>query len=135
MPILKPIYTAVALVGIHITKPFQALLIDPETNNTTLSIAFPKLYDEPLTVKTDYLCTTSNQVFNFVQLKYFERSIPTNDTCSDIEQSCQSSKQEVINMMRMIIFKIADGFDTQRVQYLPSELMLMSLGHYSKFQH
>ena len=36
MPILKPIYSAVALIGIHITKPFQALIIDPYTNYSTV---------------------------------------------------------------------------------------------------
>ena len=42
MPILKPIFCAVALVGIHITKPFQALLIDVDTNYSKLAIVFSK---------------------------------------------------------------------------------------------
>ena len=46
MPTLKPIFCAVALVGIHITKPFQALLIDPDTNYSSLAVAFPKFYEE-----------------------------------------------------------------------------------------
>ena len=36
MEVLKPIYTAVCMLGIHILKPFHELLIYPETNYTTL---------------------------------------------------------------------------------------------------
>ena len=50
--ILKPIFCAVALVGIHITKPFQALIIDPDTDYSTLAIAFPKFCEELKTVDT-----------------------------------------------------------------------------------
>ena len=50
MPILKPIFCAVALIGIHIPNAFQALVIDCDTNFSTLSEAFPKLYDELVTV-------------------------------------------------------------------------------------
>ena len=50
MTILKPIFCAVALIVIHITNAFQALVIDCDTNFSTLSEAFPKLYDELVTV-------------------------------------------------------------------------------------
>ena len=52
MPILKPIFCSVAHVGIHITKLFQALLIDPDKNYSTLAVAFPKLYEELKMVDT-----------------------------------------------------------------------------------
>ena len=44
MDIFKPIFCATCLVGIHLTRPFQALLHDTETTYATLPNAFPLLY-------------------------------------------------------------------------------------------
>ena len=50
MTFLKPVFCAVASVGLHIsniiTLPFQALLAANETNYSTLLSAFPILHDE-----------------------------------------------------------------------------------------
>ena len=40
--ILKPIFVAIALLGLHITWPFHALLVDENTVYSTLLTAFPK---------------------------------------------------------------------------------------------
>ena len=42
--ILKPIYAAISLVGIHISRPFHKLLM--HTVYSTLLEAFPKLHQE-----------------------------------------------------------------------------------------
>ena len=70
MPILKPIFCAVSLVGIHVTKPFQALLIDPKTNYSTLSAAFPKLYEGLKIVNSaDLFCTHHIKFLNLYHLR------------------------------------------------------------------
>ena len=51
---------AVALFGMYITKPFQSLLIYPDTNYYTLAVAFLKLYEELKMVDTADLCLQSN---------------------------------------------------------------------------
>ena len=45
MEVLKPMFSAIPLVGIHITGPFYGLLITPDTNYSTLLSALRKLYD------------------------------------------------------------------------------------------
>ena len=40
MTLLKPVFCAVALIGIHITLPFQLLLTANETNYSTLLSTF-----------------------------------------------------------------------------------------------
>ena len=44
--VLKPILCATALLGYHILRRFQMLLVDVVTTYEKLAIAFPKLYDE-----------------------------------------------------------------------------------------
>ena len=43
MELLKQIYGAIALPGLHITRPFHTLLIDPSTTYSTLMISFKRL--------------------------------------------------------------------------------------------
>ena len=42
MEVLKPIYASEALIGFHITRPFHYIILDPETNYTTLLDVFKK---------------------------------------------------------------------------------------------
>ena len=44
--LLKPIYGAIALLGLHITRPFHTLLIDPTTTYSTLMVSFKILYKD-----------------------------------------------------------------------------------------
>ena len=107
MPILKPIFCAIALVGIHITKPFQALLIDVDTNYSTLAIAFPKLYDELKTIHTIDLCSTTIQVLTFMSNEAFESCIPEKAVCQAIDDCMQVYKKEqIVPLMKVIISKL-----------------------------
>ena len=108
MPILKPIFCAVTLVRIHVIKPLQALLIDPDTNYSTLSVTFPKFYEELKTVNSEELCSTSHQVLQFVPIETFERCIPSQDVCKAIDETCQNNKCEIIHLLQLMISKIAD---------------------------
>ena len=39
MELLKPIYGAIALLGLHITRPFHTLLIDPSNTYFALMVS------------------------------------------------------------------------------------------------
>ena len=103
MPILKPIFCALALVSIHISKPFQALLIDVSTNYSILSIAFPKLYEELKTSHTIDICSTTIQAFKFVSKDIFMSCIPNKAVCQAIDDCILVHKEEIIPLIRLII--------------------------------
>ena len=64
MEVLKPIYAAISLVGLHIIKPFHSLILIEDITYSTLLIFFPKLYEElNSTSPKDML--TLNQIFKF----------------------------------------------------------------------
>ena len=69
MEVLKPIFCATSLIGIHITGLYLQLLINTNTNYDTLSEAFPKLYEELETIKRVDMLNTEQQIFNFVERK------------------------------------------------------------------
>ena len=56
MSLLKPIFCAAALIGIYITIPFQTLLIDKDTNYTSLLRSFPILHDELSSIDPERMC-------------------------------------------------------------------------------
>ena len=63
------------IYGIHITRPFQTLLMDSSTTYSTLLSAFKQLYDD-LTTRSaaDYLCVTHTAMF--VSSELFKKSLP-----------------------------------------------------------
>ena len=76
MEVLKPIFCATSLIGIHITGPYLELLVNTNTNYDTLSEAFPKLYEEFENVKGADMLNTEQQIFNVVEKKLFLKSLP-----------------------------------------------------------
>ena len=81
-----------SLIGIHVTKPFQALLIDVDTKYSTLMIAFLKL----TTVDVVDLCSTSIQVFHFVSKEMFESCAPDKDVCAVIGECAKVYKDQIV---------------------------------------
>ena len=65
MELLKPIYGAIALLGLHITRPFHTLLIDPSTTYSTLMVSFIRLYKDLTEIPAKNFLTT-DQVAYFV---------------------------------------------------------------------
>ena len=66
MEVLKPIYAAVALIGVHITRPFHCMILDPETNYTSLLHVFKQLHLQLTTIKPEILINKDHvlKVFN-----------------------------------------------------------------------
>ena len=73
--VLKPIYCATALLGIHILCPFLRLLIDTDTTYETLLTAFPNLNLELEKVYPNLLFD-SQQVFKFLPNDMFKETLP-----------------------------------------------------------
>ena len=67
MELLKPTYAAIALTGLHITKPFQTLLADKESTYSTLLNALKLLYDD-LTCISPQTFLTTEKIVTFISL-------------------------------------------------------------------
>ena len=71
MEILKPIYATVAILGVHVTWPYENLLKSESTKYSTLLQSFSSLYNDLLTFNASELLTL-NKVFNFVSDEVFK---------------------------------------------------------------
>ena len=69
MEILKPIFCATALMGMHITSPLMAILLDTNTKYSIIMSVFQKLYNDMITVKPHHFLQTSECVVSFVSTK------------------------------------------------------------------
>ena len=114
MEILKPLFGATSLLGIHVTSPFMNLLIHPDTAYSILQVAFPTLYPELLDVKPECLLNTKNQVFHFVSKEMFEISKPKDNMLQSLDQCVELYSKEVISILRIILPMFANGFSVQR---------------------
>ena len=113
MELLKPIYAAIALTGLHITKPFQTLLADKETTYSTLLNAFKLLYDDLTCILLQTFLTTE-KIVTFISNEIFERSCPEECVLEYLGGCINSYPIEIEKLMTIILPKFAYGFDYQR---------------------
>ena len=83
MEVLKLIYAAISLAGLHILKPFEQPMIDKETTYSILMISFPKLHKELLKTPAAEMLTLQ-QVFYFATEKHFKEALPNPELSSHL---------------------------------------------------
>ena len=66
MELLKPIFCATALIGLHFTGPYLSLLLSKNTNYDVLCEAFPKFYNDLLIENITKMMQTQKQVITFM---------------------------------------------------------------------
>ena len=103
-----------SISGIHITRPFHLLLIDPDTNYSTLLAAFKQLYQDLTTIKADRFLTTDEQVCTFVSSKIFKESLPEKCLLDTLKESTQMYQSEVEKLLGLALKMFAEGFDHQK---------------------
>ena len=58
--------------------------------------------------------TTQQQVFHFVRSDIFEMSLPKEELRQSICKCANEHRSEVVNLLKLILPKLADGFAVQR---------------------
>ena len=76
MELFKPLFCAIALIGIHIGRPFSSLLFDTETNYDTLLDAFPKLHQNLMDTEISKYLQFESVVCDFVSQYRFKKLLP-----------------------------------------------------------
>ena len=66
MELLKPIFCATALIGLHFTGPYLSLLLSKNTNYDVLCETFPKFYNDLLIENITKMMQTQKQVITFM---------------------------------------------------------------------
>ena len=113
MGILKPIFAAISLLGIHITRPFHALIINKETNYSTLLKAFPLLYKNLTEIDAaEYL--TIKQVTTFTSSEIFNDSLPETCLLQHLSLVIEDYPLEITRFLTLAVKMFADGFSLQK---------------------
>ena len=83
MEVLKPIYAAITIVGIHVLKPYHLLLLDKETKYSTLLSSFPKLHNNLLSIPPEEMLELKH-TFKFTTKDRFENLLPKKESLSSV---------------------------------------------------
>ena len=75
MEVLKFFVCATSLIGIHITGPYQFLLINVDTRYDTLLQAFPTLCQELNNIKGAGILNSERKMLNFLENSIFKKSL------------------------------------------------------------
>ena len=73
MEVLKFFVCAISLIGIHITGPYQFLLINVDTRYDTFLQAFPTLCQEPNNIKGAGILSTERKMLTFLENSIFKK--------------------------------------------------------------
>ena len=111
--VLKPVFCATALLGHHIMRPFQRLLVDKHTSYETLMEAFPKLHKE-LTETEPKSMLTPDQVFKFVSSEIFSDTVAKTHLISYLFDCCKEFEEEVVKILKICLQKFKKGFEKQK---------------------
>jgi len=86
MEVLKPIYAAFTIVGIHVLKPYHLLFLDKETNYSTILSSFPKLHNNLLLISPEEMLELKH-TFKFATKDYFENLLPEKELLSSVVEN------------------------------------------------
>ena len=112
MEVLKIIYMAISMLGIHIFKPFHELLIHPETIYATLLKSFPKLCNELTSTEPEKFLKI-DLGFKFVTDEMFKDRLPDNNLLHVLSRCCRKYPQDIKQLITLCLKKFADGFAHQ----------------------
>ena len=113
MELLKPIYVAIGLLGLHITRLFHTLLICPSITYSTLMVSFKRLSKDLTEIPAKNLITT-DQVAYFVTKDIYKKSKPDQCLLQFLEESIKAFSSEIEKLVAIALPKFARGFDTQK---------------------
>lgn len=113
MEILKPIFASATVLAIHVSWPYQTLLLQEQTVYSTLLIAFSALYNDLTTVKASELLELT-KVFTFVTDDVFKKSLPEESLLETLQKTIVAYRSEIETMVDILLKKFADGISTQR---------------------
>ena len=99
MVLLKPIFCATALIGIHFTSPYLPLLLDTKTSYETLITSFPIIYQDLSNVNTELMLQTEQRVINFIDDEKFKRSLPNNSLRESVSQCAIQYKRGKVSLL------------------------------------
>ena len=113
MELLKPIYGAIALLGLHITRPFHTLLIDPSNTYSTLMVSFKRLYKDLTEIPAKNFLAT-DKVAYFMTKDIYEKSKPDECLLQFLEESIKAFSSEIEKLIAIALPKFASSFNTQK---------------------
>lgn len=114
MEVLKPIFCSAALIGIHFTRPYLAVLLDTEIPYDTLLTAFPLIYEELSKPISEQLLQVDQRVSSFVDDKKFKSTLPKGCLSESVSNCASQYKKEVLKFLEFILPRLAEGFSEQR---------------------
>ena len=113
MEILKPILTAISLLGIHVTRPFHSLLLDEKTTYSSLLDAFKALNSDLKDTDPHKLLSTE-KVLSFTSSSVFHNSLPKKCLLENLKSIINEYQEPIADILKIALGMFADGFAVQK---------------------
>ena len=114
MEVLKSLFCASSLIGIHFANPFLVLLLRKKTTYETLLESYPKLYEDLNMQVGESFLQTERRIVSFVEDTTFTESLPKSHLRENVAAISSQYKDDVLTILKSLLPRIAESFSTQR---------------------
>jgi hypothetical protein len=102
------------IVGTHIVEPFLSLTTSSSTDYAKLSEAFPQLYTDLTTVKTELLLDLTSPAMKFVSEERFKACLYPAELLVPTKQIIEENRTSILKVLSILMPQLAAGWSHQR---------------------
>ena len=114
MELLKPIFCATSLIGIHVTTPLLALMLNKETTHSKLKTIFQDLYKDLTTKQSTEFLQTKKPAATFTTSKLFKKCLPKDHMVASIDSCIDGHSAQIDPLIKLFLKQIAHGLSEQK---------------------
>ena len=102
---------------VHLIEPFLSLTPSSQTTWEKLQESFPVLYSDLKNVKPELLLDLTSPGLSFVSPERFKSCLPPSELLQPVEELIEENRQEVKDLLKILLPKLADAWELQRGKY------------------
>ena len=118
MEVLKSLFCASSLIGIHFANPFLVLLLRKKTTYETLLESYPKLYEDLNMQVGESFLQTERRIVSFVEDTTFTESLPKSHLRENVAAISSQYKDDVLTILKNLLHVLQKVFPLKEQLFL-----------------
>ena len=111
---LRVLAAVTVIIGVHLVEPYLSLTTASSTTWEKLVEAFPTLYKDLTTTKTELLLDLTKPAFKFISEDRFKHSLYPAHLLQPTNEIIESYREDVLSSLRILLPMLAEGWKLQR---------------------
>ena len=111
---LRILSTVGVIIGTHLIEPFLSLTTSSQTTWEKLMTAFPTLYKDLTSVKSELMLDLTKPALSFISQERFESCRYTSELLKPTEILIEAHRADIVSALNILLPRLAEGWARQR---------------------